>query len=167
MTDLVVLYDDRLELATLVDMDMVCGLGPTAPGPQGAALLEEFANSAAAFTEYMQRDDLMMCWAQWFQQRSAAVTEATPTPSDSPLEPQSDTGMADAALAEREAADGGAEPPEPQSADTDADAEDQTGTTVIADCYVCDGSGKVAQGDTLVTCNMCQGTGKIQVAAAT
>lgn len=188
MAELVVTYDPKLEIASIVDTDNRVGFGPAMIGPNAQALLEGFLESipydVTEVSSYLLRD--------WFEAYAASF----PTTTDEEVsevaagvvERQRSASVDEAALADHEATYGGPSYPDPQPADTDMEANESatdqvTATATTTDdtpapivkgggqyngpCFACNGSGSVpgAEEGSLVVCNLCQGTGHLPVTA--
>lgn len=163
MANLIVADCPNLECAVLIDTDELRALPIVAAGPDRDALLQAFVDSVPFDITLLEADASLAAFGQ-FLERSGRLSGVAPnTSAPNPMEPPAGSGTdAEAALAETEATHAG-DVPAPQPADTDQ-TEDSAPTPVEADCFNCNGTGRIEFGDDQpgVRCNVCAGTGRVQ-----
>lgn len=162
VTELVVLDNPDVEVASVVDLDTFTPLAIVAAGPSRRTLLDAFIDSTPFDPTVLDPDSIRAAFQSFLSRMADAAAD---TPQDEAVPVGDDTGISDDdryALAEREAANTpGA--PEPQPADTD---EPERGAVALVkvQCWNCNGSGVIRFGgdDPDQACNMCQGRGWVE-----
>jgi hypothetical protein len=188
MADPIVIYDPVKEIATFVDPDNHIGFGPAAIGPDAEKMLDAWLATVpydvTAVDSAVLRD-----WFEPFAGRFLHDAEKAGGQADpGAVVPPGDAGVAEAALAEHEAAASGAEPPAPAPADADMEANPGEAPAVASPttaeatpspeaaappqpltgpCPACNATGNVpgAEPGSLTPCNLCQGTGQLPTQA--
>jgi hypothetical protein len=165
MAHIEVIYDPQKELAAIVDLDTQEAYGPAMIGPDAGSVLEMWLETLpfditlldhhAAVTAF--RGSVLRAYGE-------AAPEAATSPTR-PVEPGDGQPVDGEALAEFEAAQAGAGPPEPQPADTDVAADQGTPPTVVT-CPLCSGAKVLVDDETgeQAACGMCRGTGLVSMA---
>lgn len=165
MTSLVVIYDSDRELAAIVDTDGRCGWGPAMIGPNAGEILNGWIESMPFDVGMLPPDVARLVFQEWIDGLVAAATETAAPSPDSPLEPPVDQGVAWTAEDEPGPAYESAEPPGPQPADTDMEA-DASPPPQVVDCPLCGATGVTSDGEDGATkvCPMCEGRKVVRMA---
>lgn len=182
----VVIFDQAVEMAALVDTDSDRALGPIAIGPNAQGELTQFAHMLTPTLLEADSVTLTQAWQEFWMREFAPLYETPAAPDNGAVESPGGVGDNETRLAEATAtaSAGNAPPPAPADADHDAasSAADAvaTGTTPTppaaqtpepevqpyeGPCFACNGSGQVAgatEGERAV-CNLCKGTGHLPV----
>jgi hypothetical protein len=164
MADIEVIYDPVKELAAIVNLDDRCGWGPAFVGPNAGAVLQLWVDSMPFDVTILDVFQAGRAFLGWLNNMAAAPPEPAPTPPVSPVESPDRPFLDGAPLAEAVASASGAEPPEPQPADTDMEADPSAPATVIT-CPLCAGAKTVTNDETgeIGTCGMCGATGVVRM----
>jgi hypothetical protein len=165
MADIEVIYDSAKEFAAIVNIDTRAGWGPAFVGPNAGQVLQLWVDAMPFDPTLLNQDAAVAIFQDWLQQMAAIPPEPAATPPDSPLGPPNGAGVDEAALATAVAAASGAEPPDPQPADTDVEADPGAPPTVST-CPLCGGAKTVTNDETgeITPCGMCSGTGVVRMA---
>jgi hypothetical protein len=165
MTDLVVIYDPLLEMAAVVDIDARRSWGPAMIGSESKSILEAWIEGMPFDAGLLDSTTAATVFADWLQVVVAATQTTPATAPPGALEPPDDPGVDPAALAEHEASAAGAEPPAPQPADTDPQANPDPPPQVVT-CPLCTGAGVTSDGadGASTTCAMCGGAKVVRMA---
>lgn len=165
MAHLEVIYDPAKQMAAVVNVDEQRSWGPAMIGPDAGEILQTWVTATPFDVSILADYDACQAFASFLQVVAGVASDQAPTPPDSPLEPSGGPDLDGAALAQREAADGGAQPPEPQPADTDMEA-DQGAPPSVVTCPLCSGEGSTNDGadGARVTCAMCGGAKVVRMA---
>lgn len=167
MSELLVIYDPELQIATVVSDEPDSQLTPTMVGPEARPLLESFIQSMPIDLTGFTGLELVRMWENFLERNSEGISAAL-SQAAAPAEAAAEAAPEpEAALAQAEAVAAGAEPPAPAPADTDTEPAVDAVPTIQA-CPNCDGKGQVADGEggTLIKCGMCNGTGRVSYVAS-
>jgi hypothetical protein len=164
MADIEVIYDPVKELAAIVNLDDRCGWGPAFIGPNAGNVLQLFVDSMPFDVTAVHGTTAGVIFLEWLENMAATAPESAATPSVGPVESPDRPFLDGAPLAEAVASASGAEPPEPQPADTDMEADSSAPPTVIT-CPLCAGAKTVTNDETgeIGTCGMCGATGVVRM----
>lgn len=167
MTDLIVVWDQVREIATVVDMDTATAVGPVMAGDDAGPILQAFLDAVPFNIDLLPPDARIEAFASFLQgDKGMALLEgpALVAVEDEPGGPGDlDTNTTDAARSVREAVEHGDGPPPPQPADADAALDTDTGAqTVEVVCSMCQGE-RFVEGE---PCPLCKGSGKLTMPVA-
>lgn len=167
MAELLVVYDQELQIATVVCDEPDQQLTPTMVGPESRALLESFIQSMPIDLTMYTGLELVRMWENFLGRNAEGINQALEQATGAAEPAAAPAPEPQAALAQAEAVSAGAEPPQQQPADSDLDAAAAAEPTVT-DCPNCGGKGTVADGEggALVKCGMCNGTGRVSYVSA-
>jgi hypothetical protein len=187
MPDLNVVYDDKLQIGAIVDLDTNMGWGPICPGPDGGNLLQAFIDGMpfdlTILSSEQARDIFLSVFREDAERSIASQTANDPDTLVAPHDPVATaSAFGDSTIVEEASS---APPPAPADSDAGATGSEmtaaQTDPTVtvpysqpivadpvvpvsaptVSNCLLCnsDGTGSKNPG-----CVMCGGTGKVQAA---
>lgn len=166
MTDLIIIYDPKREIAALVNPETRQGWGPAVIGEGADEALQAFIEAAPFDLTLMSPDTATLAFEGFLEGLQGGAAPPPAETPDSPLVGVDGNDADVAAAAVREAAEAAGSPPDPAPADTDPAAA-PAAPMMVVECYNCGGTGSIEFGgdEPPQRCNMCQGTGKIAQAA--
>ena len=163
MANLTVVDDAALECAVLVDTDTWTALPIVAMGENRSTLLRAFVDNTPFDLTLLKEEAMLEGWRQFLTAHGVIPEVGTDAPATDQVGAQSSNGNdAEAELADATATNT-TDTPGAQPADTDAEGPPPT-RTVTADCFNCNGTGRIEFGDGAepVRCNVCKGSGTIE-----
>ena len=183
MADLQAIYDPDLEVGTIIDLDTNRPFGPIMVGPAAKDTLQAFLDGMPFDISILDSEQAAQVFEGWFQNILGPVLAEGTSDSPNTVVPVGDPSADEQALAQRESAVSGREPPAPQAADTDQQANTDTAsapvmpdpgkaatdgsttetpvTPTVSDAINCGLCNPQGAGSTDPACIACGGSGKL------
>lgn len=167
MSELEVVYDPVKEYAAVVDIDNRCGWGPAMVGPNAGTILQAFLDAMPTRIDKLGTYEATTLFQDWFDETFLPAAETAASPPVGAVEPLGGADVDETPPDRTGPGDGLSEPPEPQPADTDMEADQGAKATLVL-CPLCAGNGVTADGEdgATKTCAMCNGDKVVALGAA-
>lgn len=165
MATIEVIYDPVKEYGAIINTDTGMAWGPAMNGPVAGELLQGWVDAMPFDVTILDQETAGRVFGDFLEELVKGAEQVPSTAPTSAVEPPSADGLGHDALAQAEASAAGGEPPEPQPADTDPEADQGTEATWVT-CPLCQGAKQVVDVDTgeATDCGMCGQTGVIKMA---